>query len=73
MGWSLLWAVQLITDDQLKAEAQVRKLEEVLRLKKNWLFTTLLSSGMAYEMGEQNNRSETLTCHFTKLGGRKLL
>ena len=28
MGWPLLWAVWLATDVQLKAKAQVRKLEE---------------------------------------------
>lgn len=29
VGWALLWAVELATDAQLKAEAQVRKLEEL--------------------------------------------
>lgn len=78
MGWSLLWAVQLITDDQLEDDTQVRTLEEVLRLNNNnnnnlWLFTTLLPPGLADKMGEQNNKSWTLTCHFAKLGGHKLL
>lgn len=68
VGWPLLWAVWLDMDAQLKAEVQVRKLEEELRLKKNiWLFTTLLPSGLADEMGEQG-KLETSACHRTRPG-----
>lgn len=72
MGWPLLWAVWLGIDAQLKAEVQVRKLEGELRLKKNiWFFTTLLPSGLADEMGEQEE-SETLACHLAKLEAYKV-
>ena len=44
--WPLLWAVRLATYTQLQAEAQNRKLEEGLRLKKDMqLSTTLPASG----------------------------
>lgn len=67
VGWPLLWAVWLDMDAQLKAEVQVRKLEEELRLKKSiWLFTTLLPSGLTDEMGEQG-KLETSACHRAKL------
>lgn len=34
VGWPVLWAVQLATDAQLEAKAQVKKFEEGLRLEK---------------------------------------
>lgn len=72
VGWPLLWAVWLGIDAQLKAEVQVRKLEGELRLKKNiWFFTTLLPSGLADEMGEQEEL-ETLACHLAKLEAYKV-
>ena len=44
VDWLLQWAVQLATDAQLEAKAQIRKLEEQLRLGKDMqLFTTLLA------------------------------
>lgn len=58
---------------QLQAEAQVRKLEQELKLKKDvQLSTTLLASGLADKMEEQNNKLNTLVWCFTKLGGYKL-
>lgn len=58
----------------LEAEAQVRKLEEELRLEKDvWVPTTLLASGLEVKVREQDNKLETLTCCFAKLGGCKLL
>lgn len=43
------------TNVQVDADAQVRKLEEELRFKKNiQLSTTLLASGLADKMGEQD-------------------
>lgn len=71
VSWPLLWVVQLATDTQLEAEAQVRKLEELLSLEKVFS-TTLLASRLAHKVGEQNN-VETLACHFAKLGGHQLL
>ena len=73
VGWSPLWAVQVANDAQLEAKAQVTVLEEELRLEKDvWLSTTLLASGLAEEVGKQDNRLETLACRFAKLGGCKL-
>lgn len=59
VGWSLSWAVRLATYAQPEAEAQVRKLEE----KNVWLFTTLPTLGWQTG-GEEDNKSETLACHF---------
>ena len=64
---------QLATDPQLEVEAWVRKLEEELRLeKKVQRSTTLLASGLANKMGEQDNKLETSACRFAKLGEYKL-
>lgn len=74
MGLPLLWAVQLALDAQPEVETQVRKLEELLRLEKEmWLFTTLLDSGLAHKVGEENTKLETLACNFAKQEGHKLL
>lgn len=73
VGWLLLWAVQQAIDAQTEAEAQVKKLEEELRLEKNvWFSTILLASGLADKVGEQNKKLETSVCHFAKLGSYKL-
>ena len=70
VGWSLLWAVGLDTDAQLEAEAQVRELEEELRLETDMqLTTTLLTLGMAEKLEEQDYKLENLACHFAKPGG----
>lgn len=59
---------------QLEAETQVRKLGEELKLEKDMqLSTTLLPLGLTDKVGEQDNKLETLACHFAKLGGYKLL
>ena len=51
----------------------MRKLGEQLKLEKDvQLSTTLLASGLTDKVGEQNNKLETLACHFAKLGGHKL-
>ena len=61
MGWPLPWGVQLVTDAQLKAKSQVRKLEE-LRLEKHvQLLVILLASGLADKVEKQNNKLKTLT------------
>lgn len=40
VGWPLLLAVQLATEAQLETEAQIRKLEEELKVRKvMWLVT----------------------------------
>lgn len=71
-GWPLLQAVQLDTDAQLQAEAQVRKLEE-LRLKKDvQMSTTPLASQLADKVGEQDNQLKTLVCHLSNLRKNKL-
>lgn len=65
MGWPLLWGVQLVTDAQLEAGAQVKKLEKELRLEKDMhLSTTLLVSRPVDQLGELDNKLETLVCHF---------
>lgn len=72
VGWSLPGAIQLVTDAQLEADAPVKKLEE-LRLEKGvWLSTTLLASGLADQVGEQDNMLEIVACCCAKLGGCKL-
>ena len=69
-----LWAVQLATDVQLQAETRVRKLGEKLTLEKNMqLSTTLLTLRLADKVKKQDNKLETLACHFAKLRVCKLL
>lgn len=58
-------------DAQLEAEAQVRKLEEGLRLEKDRQGPLLCSLGVGDEVGEQDKKLENFGCHSTKLGGRK--
>lgn len=73
--WLLQWAgfydrqlVRLGTDVQLKAETQVRKLEEGLRLEKDMqLFTTLLALGLVTRW-ESRISWRPYHCHFSKLG-----
>ena len=36
------------------------------------LSTTLLASGLIDKVREQDNKLETIACHFVKLGGHKL-
>ena len=61
-------------DTQLEAETQLRKLEEELNFEKDMqLSTTLVHSGLADKVGEQDNKLETLLYHFAKLGEYQLL
>ena len=60
-----MWGVQQVTDVQLEAGAQVKKLEKELNLEKGMhLSTTLLASGLVDQLGELDNKLETLVCHF---------
>lgn len=73
VGWPLLWADWLDTDAKLESKIQVRKLEEELRVEKDvWLPTTLLALGQSQKVEEQDNKLETVVCHFAKLGRHKL-
>lgn len=66
--------VGILADAHLEAEAQGRKLEEDLRSKKDMqVSTTMLASGVADKVGEQDNRLETLAGCFAKPVGFKLL
>lgn len=66
LGWTLM--------PQLEAQAQVRELEEEVRLETDMqLTTTLLTLGMAEKLEEQGYKLENLACHFAKPGGHKLL
>lgn len=57
---------------RLEAEAQVRKLEEGLRLDQDVpLSTTLLDSRLVDEV-RSRDKLEASACHFTKLGGHRL-
>lgn len=70
--WVSTVSSQLDTNDQLKVEAQVRKLVK-LRLEKDMqVSTTLLALGLADKMEEQNNKLKTLVCSFAKHRGYKL-
>lgn len=71
MGWPLLWAVLLATDTHVEADAWVRKLKDELRLEKGmWVSINQLASGLADKVGEQDNKLETLTFCFAKVGRR---
>ena len=73
VGWPLLWADCLDSDAELESKTQVRKLEEELRLEKDvWLSAMLLASGQSRKVEEQDNKLETVVCHFAKLGRHKL-
>lgn len=64
---SQLWVVLLTTSAKLGAGAWVRKSEGELRLKKDVGVSTIwLALGLAEEVGEQKNKSESLPCCFAK-------
>lgn len=60
-----------LLDAQLEAEAQVRKLEEGLRLEKDRQCPLLCQPGLADKVGESRIRNRRTGCHSTKLGGCK--
>lgn len=48
-------------------------MEEELTLEKAVQLSTILpASELADKVSEQDNKLETIACHFAKLGGRKL-
>ena len=56
-----------MTNAQLEAEVQVRKLEEDLRLEKDIHCPLLFRAGR--QVGEQDNKLENLACRLAKPGG----
>ena len=67
VGWPSQQADQLATKVQTEAEAQIKKLEEELRVEKDMrLSTPPLASGLADRMGEQEDKP---VCYCAKQGG----
>lgn len=73
VGCPLAWVAWLATYGQVEAQTQTGNLEEEQRLESIWLSMTLLALGLADKVGEQDNKLETLVCHFANLGGYKML